>query len=601
VLTHLDGEPIDVNTAEDFNEFILDVARKRSQGLILSFNTLLLPRLKRRMLTTDRVEPRAATTPDRRSSSPSRENEVRRRLDKAMRTAKRKNGSDLSLMELRSAIEQARKLDIPVRREEDELKMMELAGMFKKLAKWQDPEHAKDMTEYEKEITDLEGRIANLQSAVQRACNLRLSSEDERSVEDAKTTIWKLKRIYKYCKKLGPLSKETRFFLLRIQEIYLEFDQMQGSRAMVNRVRDLKKKVGNAVRNAIDSQKPIALKVSIALGKKTNVETSFIQEVLDVIEGITEQSLKQNTKMMYRSADDAEKLNIDCVHVKELATFLDTQRVSVIVRSFDKSDRGETPGRSSRRRKSRKDEPEHKWKFDMLTFNTIQDLKLQVSKKYESAYFAQHWRFNGEELVDDLQTLQQLGIVDGSKVDVIITDHLKERWVIKELIENLVRAEDTLGEEMEDTKNDLICAIQDQDFNNFLRFSSLLRKQWCNQSALKETRETLKDNAERYDRQKLIETRRNQQYRSRGSSDYPRKYERDRNPNDDYARQRESPRDDRLFYSSRYNQKYSFRSSSNRNQSPPPSPTEANYRNCDKYNRFYGGARASPRKEWDEF
>merc|ERR1719494_695951 len=130
---------------------------------------------------------------------------------------------------------------------------------------------------------------------------------------------------------------------------------------------------------------------------------------------MTEQSLKQNTKMMYRSADDAEKLNIDCVHVKELATFLDTQRITVIVRSFDKSDKRETPGRSSKRRKSRNDQPQHEWEFDMLTFNTIQDLKLQVSKEYEPAYFAQHWRFDGEELVDDLQTLEQLGIGDGSK------------------------------------------------------------------------------------------------------------------------------------------------------------------------------------------
>jgi len=540
VLTHLDGEPINVHTGEDFNDFISQVARKRSKGLTLSFNTELLARLKRRIPTTDTVHPREED--ERNSSISSKEKEIaRRELEKAMLLARQSNRDDLSLMKLRMAIERAKKAELSTRREEEKLKKMELLAMFDKLGRWQDPDHAKDMTDYEKEITDLEGRIANLKNAVQCARKLRMSEEEVRTVDDALTTIWKLQRIYQYCKKLGPLSKETRFFLLRIQELYLEYDHLQTERRADSQIRDLKKKVSIAVRNAIDSQKPVALKVSIAMANKTNVETSYVQEVLDVIEGITEQSLKLNVKMMNFAADDAEKLNIDCAHVREFAMFLKTQKVKVIVRCWDRRDRERTPGRSSKRRKSKNEKPEHEWQFKMLKFNTVRDLKLEVSKKHEMAYFAQQWRFDGEELVDDMTTLEHLRIEDGSEVDVIITDSFKERWVTTELLDEMVRLENNLEEEMEETKENLICAIQDMDFNNFLRFSSLLRKQWCSQSAVKESRERLQNKAHHKERKRQREDRhKNRLYHSGsysppGSSDYPRKYERDRNPND-YAR-----------------------------------------------------------------
>jgi hypothetical protein len=279
------------------------------------------------------------------------------------------------------AIERAKKAEISTGREEEKLKKMELLAMFDKLGRWQDPDHAKDMTDYEKEITDLEQRIANLKNAVQCARKLRMSDEEARRVDDAVITIWKLQRIYQYCKKLGPLSRETRFFLLRIQELYLEYDRLQNDRRNDTQIRDLKKKVTIAVRNAIDSQKPVALKVSIAMANKTNVETSYVQEVLDVIEGITELSLKLNVRMMNFAADDAEKLNIDCSHVKEFAMFLKTQKIKLLVRCLDRRDREKTPGRSSKRRKRKHEKPKYEWQLKMLKFNTVRDLKLEVSKK----------------------------------------------------------------------------------------------------------------------------------------------------------------------------------------------------------------------------
>jgi hypothetical protein len=163
------------------------------------------------------------------------------------------------------------------------------------------------------------------------------------------------------------------------------------------------------------------------------------------------------------------------------------------------------------------------------------------------AYFAQQWRFEGEDLVDDMETLEHLGIVEGSELDVIITDNFKERWVTTELLDEMVRLENNLEEEMEETKEKLICAIQDMDFNNFLRFSSLLRKQWCSQSAVKESRERFQINATRKERNEQRESRhKNRLYHSGsysppGSNDYRRKYERDRNPND-YARTYSSER-----------------------------------------------------------
>jgi len=556
VLTHLDREPINVNTGEDFNEFITEVAKKRSKGLILSFNTLLLPRLKRRITTTDRVNPHEEE--DLRNSSLSiREREVAgRELEKAMYLARRRKGDDLSLMKLRMAIEQAKKADISTRREGENLKKWELLSMFEKLGRWQDPDHARDMTEYEKEITDLEKRIGHLENAVERSRTLRLSEKEERKVKGAMTTIWKLRRIYHYCKKLGPLSKETRFFLMRIQELYLEYDRLQNDGGLDSHIRDLKKKVSIAVRNAIDSQKPVALKVSIALAKKTNVETSYIQEVNDVIEGITEQSLKLNTKMMEVSAQHAEELNIDCMHVKELASFLKTQKVRVIVRCFDHRDREQTSRRSSRRGRNKQEKPWRDWQFKMLKFDTVRDLKLEVSKEHEMTFFSQQWRFEGQEIVDEKETLERLGVKNKSEIDVIITDDFKERWVTKELIDEMVRLENDLDEAMEETKERLICAIQDSDFNNFLRFSSMLRKQWCKQSSVKESREKLQNNERHKERERQREARhkhrlsRSGSYTPPGNSGY-RKYERDRNPND--------------------------------------------------YARTYGSARPSLRKEWEEF
>lgn len=544
VLTHLDGEPINVYTGEDFNEFITKVARKRSEGLVLSFNTLLLPRLKRRIATIDTVNPREDPEPNRRNSFPSnREKEyAQRELDIAMDSARRNRGNDLAMMKLRKTIEWAKKTQISTRKAEDKLKRMELKAMFHKLGRWQEPDHAKDMTEYEKEVTDLEQRIGNLQSAVQRARDIPLSDRESRTVDEARNTIWKLKRIYQYCKKLGPLSKETRFFLLRVQELYLEVDRLQTSRHAESKIRELKKKVHVAVRNAIDSQKPIALKVSIAMATKTNVETSFIQQVLDVVEGITEQSLKQNTDMMLTSAYDAEKINIDCTHVKEFASFLKAQRITIIVRCFEGRDRDETPGRSSWRRKSRskrkREKPDHEWELDMLKFNTVRELKLKVSKKNEMVYFAQHWKFEGEELVDDEETLDQLGLVNGSELDVTINENLKERWVTTQLLEEMVRLDNSLDEEMDDTKEKLICAIEDQDFNNFLRFSSLLRNLWCKQKTVKDSVERLQNNAHRQERERQREVRHNHRlsrsksYTPPGTSGYPGQYERDRNPND---------------------------------------------------------------------
>jgi len=192
----------------------------------------------------------------------------------------------------------------------------------------------------------------------------------------------------------------------------------------------------------------------------------------------------------------------------------------------------------------------------MLKFNTVRDLKLEVSKKHEMAYFAQQWRFDGDELVDETETLDRLGVVNESEVDVIIADDFKERWVSTELIDEMVRLENDLDEAMEETKERLICAIQDQDFNNFLRFSSLLRKQWCNQSSVKESRERLQNNERLKERERQREARHKQRlsrsgsYTPPGNSGY-RKYERDRNPND--------------------------------------------------YARTYGSARPSLRKEWEEF
>jgi len=174
---------------------------------------------------------------------------------------------------------------------------------------------------------------------------------------------------------------------------------------------------------------------------------------------------------------------------------------------------------------------------------------------------------------------------------------------MEELQDELLRVENTLCEDMEDTKEKLICAIEDNDFNNFLRYTTLLRQQWCKASSARENRERLQKrikDAELRERRRVSRSRYYEKSYSTPGGDNPRKYERDRNPND-YARQRGSPKE---FYTSRYNQGYSLRSSFKHNQSPPPSPTEENYRPTrESYGRkiSYGGVRASPRREFDEF
>merc|ERR1712060_49731 len=152
-------------------------------------------------------------------------------------------------------------------------------------------------------------------------------------------TNWKLQGIYRYCKKLRPMSKETRFFLMRMQELCLEIDQANEwdddvNRRSSTRVSKLKKKVNVNMRIAIESQKPKALKVMINVAKRSKIDTHYLQAVLDVIEGLTERSLNQNTSMMKMAAEDADKLNIPADHVSDYATFLETQkiRVSVVVR-----------------------------------------------------------------------------------------------------------------------------------------------------------------------------------------------------------------------------------------------------------------------------
>jgi len=597
VLTHLDGEPISVHTSKDFEDFIDRVAGKRPKGLTLSFNTLLLTRLRRRMNPTYI----AKQEKDKRNN-PRRRESARQMLEDALNNVRKSKGrSDYWEMHLRAAIRWAKKFRLSTREAEDELKRVDILNLFDKLGLWHEPDHGKDMTDYEKEMTDLEGRICNLQSAVERATALDIDTADPRD------TVWKLQCIYRYCKKLGSWSKETRFFLLRIQELLLDIQLakssscMRDSRKQDNRIRKLKKKVSNAAKHAINLEKPIALKVVIAVAKKAGVQISIMQDVLDVIEGITEHSLKQNTKMMRRTAEDGEQLNIDCSHIWEFATFLDTQKLTIIVCVNDEGQR-ETPGgseRRSRRKKSRKAEADPEWEFDMFRFSTLQDLKLEVFKRHKVSYFAQKWSYRGKDMSDNRETLRQLGAKDGSELELFVKNWDSDPGNIDVVLDVVECMQTTLNEDMQETEGKLICAINDQDFHNFLRFSALLRAQWCQKQAAKIYSEAFEKMIE--DGRKSGRSRRD--YRLKFS-----KYERDRNPND-FSRKTPSPRD--RFYSSDCKRDYPLASSPlHYNQCPPSTPTEfqeserRTRRNREVYKRddvSYGGVLASPDKSRSEF
>jgi len=535
VLTHLDGEEIQVLNSEDFSDFINQVAKKRDKGLTLSFNTLLLPRLKRSMSTMDQTAPRMEGTPP--LSREARKDAQRELEDRLI--AVEDSRKDMDLINLRSAIERAKECNIDTSKAERKLKVAEILNLFETMKRWDEPEHARCMTDHEKEMTDLEQRISNLTSAI--ACARDLGME----TKEAMDTNWKLQGIYRYCKKLGPMSKETRFFLMRMQELWLEIEQANGwdddgNRRSSSRMSKLKKKVNLAMRNAIESQKPKALKVMIKVAKRSKIDTHYLQAVHDVIEGLTEKSLKQNTSMMKMAAEDAEKLNIPADHVSDYATFLETQKVLVGVVVRDKSE-GESRDdrRSSRSRKKKKRKNSDILEFKMFKFNTLRDLKLEAFRKHQISYYNQQWSIEGREIADEQETLGELGVTEDTEVELFVGDRKQMRWVTSAVLDEVRSMEESLGENMKESKERLVSAIKDKDFHNFLRFSSQLRRQWCKKATTKGHRESIEDQykaAQRreqrrrgyYERSSSYSTAGGSSSSRRGSDSGSRRYNRDR-------------------------------------------------------------------------
>lgn len=540
VLTHLDGEEISVLNSEDFAEFINKVAKKRDKGLTLSFNTLLLPRLKRRMSAMDQTAPRMEGTPP--LSRKDARREVQRELED--RLAAIDSHKDMDLINLRSAIERAKELKLDTSHARRKLKVAEILNLFETMKRWEDPEHARCMTDHEKEMTDLEQRISNLTSAIQCARELGMETRD------AMNTNWKLQNIYRYCKKLGPMSKETRFFLMRMQELWLEIEQANAldeddSRRSSSRMRELKKKVKVAMRNAIDSQKPKALKVMIKVARKCKVDSTYISDVADVIEGITEQSLTQNTKIMHQCVKDAKALSIPADHISDYATFLETQKLRVTVVVRDKSE-GDSPGedrkRSRRSKKKKRRKDEDILEFKMFKFDTLRDLKLKVFKDEQISYYTQQWRIEGKEITDEQETLEELGVKERTKLELFVGDRKQMGWVTSAVLDEVKNMEELLVQDMQDSKERLVSAIKDKDFHNFLRFSSQLRRQWCKKTTTKGHREDIQEKYERaqkqeqrkhsrrgyYERSSSYSTAGGSSSSRRGSDSGSRRYDRDR-------------------------------------------------------------------------
>jgi len=497
VLTHLDGEEISVLNSEDFAEFINKVAKKRDKGLTLSFNTLLLPRLKRRMSTMDQTAPRMEGTPPlSREARKDAHREAERELED--RLAAVDSHKDMDLINLRSAIERAKELKIDTSHAKRKLKVAEILNLFETMKRWEDPEHARCMTDHEKEMTDLEQRISNLTSAIQCARELGMETRD------AMNTNWKLQGIYRYCKKLGPMSKETRFFLMRMQELWLEIEQADAldeddSRRTSSRMRELKKKVKVAMRNAIDSQKPKALKVMIKVAKKCKVDSTYISDVTDVIEGITQHSLTHNTIILKECVQDAERLNIPADHISDYVTFLETQKLRVTVIVRDKSE-GHSPGedrRRSRRKKKKKRRDEDIKIFKMFKFDTLRDLKLQAFKKHKISYYTQQWRIDGKEITDEQETLEELGVNEKTELELFVGERKQMGWVTSAVLDEVKNMEELLVQDMQDSKERLVSAIKDKDFHNFLRFSSQLRRQWCKKTTTKVHRDEIQEQYEK--------------------------------------------------------------------------------------------------------
>jgi len=541
VLTHLDGEEISVLNSEDFSDFINRVAKKRDKGLTLSFNTLLLPRLKRSMSTMDQTAPRMEMED---TPSLSREREARKDAQQELEDrllAVEDSRKDMDLINLRSAIERAKDLGISTSKAERKLKVAEILNLFETMKRWDEPEHARCMTDHEKELTDLEQRISNLTSAI--ACARDLGME----TKEAMDTNWKLQGIYRYCKKLGPMSKDTRFFLMRMQELFLEIEQAKGWEDDVNRrsstrMSKLKKTVNVAMRNAIESQKPKALKVMINVAKKSKIDTHYLQAVLDVIEGLTERSLNQNTSMMKMAAEDAEKLNIPADHVSDYATFLETQkiRVSVVVRDKNEGE-SRDDRRSSRSKKKKKRKNSDILEFKMFKFNTFRDLKLEAFRKHQISYYNQQWSIEGREIPDEQETLGELGVTEDTEIELYVLDRKHMRWVTNAVLDEVKSMEESLVENMKESKERLVSAIKDKDFHNFLRFSSQLRRQWCKKATTKVHRESIEDQWKDAQRREQQKNRRGYYERSnsystaggggssrRGSDSGSRRYNRDR-------------------------------------------------------------------------
>merc|ERR550534_2011718 len=321
--------------------------------------------------------------------------------------------------------------------------------------------------------------------------------------KEAMDTNWKLQQIYRYCKKLRPMSKETRFFLMRMQELCLGIEQANGWEDDVNRrsstrMSKLKKKVNVAMRNAIESQKPKALKVMINVAKRSKIDTHYLQAVLDVIEGLTERSLNQNTSMMKMAAEDADKLNIPADHVFDYATFLETQKIRVTVVIRDKNE-GESRDdrRSSRSKKKKKRKNSDILEFKMFKFNTFRDLKLEAFRKHQISYYNQQWSIEGREIPDEQETLGELGVTEDTEIELYVLDRKHMRWVTNAVLDEVKSMEESLVENMKESKERLVSAIKDKDFHNFLRFSSQLRRQWCKKTTTKVHRDEIQEQYEK--------------------------------------------------------------------------------------------------------
>jgi len=261
----------------------------------------------------------------------------------------------------------------------------------------------------------------------------------------------------------------------------------------------------------------------IKVAKKCNVDTSFTQEALDVIEGLTEHSLKQNTRMMKMCSENAEQLKIPSDHVRDFATFLKTQKIRVVVLVRDKSE-GETPGddrrsRRSRRKKKKNNSSDKELEYTMFKFNTLRDLKLEAFQRDQIPYYTLQWWIKGEEITDEQETFESLGVEDGHELELIVQDRHQRRWVTRSVYDEVCNIEESLLEDMQDSKDRLVSAIKDKDFHNFLRFSSQLRRQWCKRTTTKGYKETFAEKIKDAQR-KEHHQKSSRRYYERSSSSY---------------------------------------------------------------------------------